>query len=102
MMESCIRLSGDLLLLDLAVQPGASRSEPRGIRQGRLTVRIAAAPEDGKANRELITWLSKTLECPRKDIILKTGEKSRLKTLVVPRDKKARLEELLSYWRKGV
>ncbi|MDR2403354.1 MAG: DUF167 domain-containing protein [Spirochaetaceae bacterium] len=83
------------LFLDLSVQPGASRSEPAGIRNGRLRVRIAAAPEGGKANEELKSWLSRLLGCPRKDILIKSGEKSRLKTITLPPNLRERVEALL-------
>ncbi|MDR2500713.1 MAG: DUF167 domain-containing protein [Treponema sp.] len=82
--EPRIRPSGDRLLLDLKVQPGASKSELAGIQQGRLRVRIAAAPEDGKANRELAAFFARLLCCSKGDLALKTGEKSRLKTLAIP------------------
>jgi uncharacterized protein (TIGR00251 family) len=83
------------LLLDLSVQPGASRSELLGMRNGRLRVRIAAAPEDGKANGELRSWLSGLLGCPRRDIIIKTGERSRLKTIALPPELREKVEALL-------
>jgi uncharacterized protein (TIGR00251 family) len=83
-METYIRISGDALLLDLKVQPGASKSELAGFKDGRLKVRIAAAPEDGKANAELTAFFAALLRCPKRDISLKAGEKSRLKTLAFP------------------
>jgi uncharacterized protein (TIGR00251 family) len=92
--EESLNGPGDLSL-DLSVQPGASRSEVVGLRNGRLRVRIAAAPEDGKANSELQSWLSRLLGCPKKDIVIKTGEKSRLKTIGLPRELRGKLEALL-------
>jgi uncharacterized protein (TIGR00251 family) len=83
-MKDCMRVSGDLIFLDLKVQPGASRSQMAGEQEGRLRVRIAAAPEDGKANAELRSFFAKVLGCPKKDIILQSGEKSRLKTISLP------------------
>jgi len=83
-MESCIRISGDYLFLSIRAVPGASKSELVEVRDGRLKVRIAAAPEDGKANEELRSFLAKTLEIPKKDIVLVSGEKSRQKTLRLP------------------
>jgi uncharacterized protein (TIGR00251 family) len=84
-MRECTRISGELMFLDLKVQPGASRSQLGEEKEGRLKVRIAAAPEDGKANAELRAFFAKILGCPKKDIILETGEKSRLKTISFPR-----------------
>jgi uncharacterized protein (TIGR00251 family) len=83
-MESCYEIRGGALLLSVKAFPGASRSECAGVKDGRLRVRIAAAPEGGKANGELCAFLAKTLGCPKRDIRLHTGEKSRLKTLVLP------------------
>ena len=47
-------------------------------------MRIAAAPEDGRANAELAAFFSKSLGCAKRDVTILHGEKSRLKTLAVP------------------
>ena len=83
-MEHCFRVSGDFLFLDIKAVPGASKSAFGEVKDGRLKVRIAAAPEDGKANEELRSFLAKTLELSKKDIVLESGAKSRLKTLRFP------------------
>ena len=83
-MENCIRISGDFLFLNVKAVPGASKSALVEVKDGRLKVRIAAAPEDGKANEELCSFLAKTLRLPKKDIVVTSGEKSRLKTLRLP------------------
>jgi uncharacterized protein (TIGR00251 family) len=67
-------------LLDIKVTPGASKNEVLDVREGRLRVKIAAAPEDGKANAELVSFLAKTLGIAKKDVTIIHGEKSRLKT----------------------
>jgi len=82
------------LLLDVKAVPGASKSELGEVRDGRLKVRIAAAPEDGKANEELRSFLAKTLELPKKDVVLVTGEKSRLKTLRLPASAREKLDSM--------
>ena len=91
----CIRLSGDFLFLDIKAVPGASKTGLGEVREGRLKVRIAAAPEDGKANGELRSFLAKTLGLPKRDIVMHSGEKSRLKTLRLPAQVKGKLEELI-------
>jgi uncharacterized protein YggU (UPF0235/DUF167 family) len=48
-MKSCLRVSGEYLFLDIRAVPGASKSCLGELSEGRLKVRIAAAPEDGKA-----------------------------------------------------
>lgn len=72
------------MLLNCKVQPGASNSAPRDIREGRLCLRIAAAPEDGKANNELRSFMAGLLGCAKRDVVLQSGERSRLKTLALP------------------
>jgi len=83
-MDDFIRTSGDFLHLNIKAVPGASKSEFGEIMNGRLKVRIASAPKDGKANEELCSFLAKTLAIPKKDIVIVSGEKSRLKTLKLP------------------
>jgi uncharacterized protein len=94
-MENCLRTCGDFLLIDIKAVPGASKSDIREIKEGRLKVRIAAVPEDGKANEELRSFFAKALGIPKKEIVLETGEKSRLKTLRLPISAKEKLENLL-------
>jgi uncharacterized protein (TIGR00251 family) len=83
-MAGCFRVSGDSILLDIKASPGASRTRIAGLANDRLRISIAAAPEDGRANAELRAFLAKLLSCPRRDITLVTGERSRLKTLRLP------------------
>ena len=83
-MKNCIRVSGDFIFLDIRAVPGASKSSLGEAAEGRLKVRIAAAPEDGKANEELRSFLAKMLKVPKKEVVLESGEKSRLKTLRLP------------------
>jgi uncharacterized protein (TIGR00251 family) len=78
------RIKGDTLYLDIKAVPAASKTEFAGVKDGRLRIRIAAAPEDGKANAELCAFLAKTLGCAKKEAALASGERSRLKTAAVP------------------
>jgi uncharacterized protein (TIGR00251 family) len=94
-MEGGIRVAGDLLHLDLKVLPGASKNEFAGMREGRLRVKIAAPPEDGKANGELISFFAKALGCTKRELSLIKGEKSRMKTLGIPLDRRKELEKIL-------
>lgn len=92
---SILRLSGDRLLLEVKAVPSASRTEIADIKDGRLRVRIAAAPEDGKANAELRSALAKAAGCAKSAVELVSGEKSRLKTLSFPRDCETALRKLV-------
>jgi uncharacterized protein (TIGR00251 family) len=91
-MNNCFRIDGDTIRLEIKAVPGASKTEFAGVKDGRLRVRLAAAPEDGKANVELLNFLSKSLDCPKRDLRFLAGQKSRLKTIALPLDCMARVE----------
>jgi uncharacterized protein (TIGR00251 family) len=93
--QDCFRPAGDRILLDIKALPGASRSQCAGIRENRLRVRIAAVPEGGKANGELCSFLAGLLDCPKRKLVLLSGEKSRLKTLALPLSCMDKLKKLL-------
>ena len=69
------------LLLHLKVQPNASTSGITGMHGSRLKIRLQSPPRDGKANQELIRYLSKTLGIPKSSIDLIRGQSSRDKTV---------------------
>ena len=95
-MESCFRITEASIHLDIKAVPGASKTECAGVRDKRLRIRIAAAPEGGRANAELISFLAKALNCAKRDLRLVCGEKSRLKTLAIPREYEVPLTVLIS------
>jgi uncharacterized protein (TIGR00251 family) len=94
-MADCVRIAGNALFLEVKVIPGASKSQVAGTGGGRLRLRIAAAPEDGKANACLRSFLAKLLDCPKKELVLVKGEKSPLKTIALPLSRRERLEEII-------
>ena len=68
-------------------------SDEGGVR--RLRIKLAAQPVDGKANRELVKFLSKELGLPRSQLTLLSGEKSRLKTVQIVGKDEEELETAL-------
>jgi uncharacterized protein len=69
--------------LELHVQPGASRSEFAGKHGDRIKVRLAAPPQDGKANAALIEFLAQYYGVPRRKVRITSGLKSRQKRVVI-------------------
>jgi uncharacterized protein len=64
-----------------------------------LKARVAAPPEDGKANTALIDLLARALEVRKADVRIASGAASRLKTIEIDGDEKllsARLERAAS------
>jgi hypothetical protein len=71
------------LILDLHVQPGASRSEFAGEHGGRIKVRLAAPAVDGKANAALVAFLAAHYKVPKRNVHITAGLKSRQKRVVI-------------------
>lgn len=69
--------------ISLRVYPGAPRNEVLGFAEGVLRVRIAAPPVKGKANRELLSFLSRLLGIKERDLAITRGQTSRNKTVAV-------------------
>lgn len=75
--------------------PRSSRTEIVGwSNAGHLKIRVTAAPVDAAANRQLIEFLSKTLDVQKSSVTIASGERSRTKRLIVPPDCKNRLLSL--------
>jgi uncharacterized protein len=69
--------------LQLYVQPGARKSEFAGEHGGRVKVRLAAPPVDGKANDALVEFLAEHYGVPRRSVRITAGLKSRLKRVTI-------------------
>jgi len=71
------------LILDLHVQPGASRTEFAGTHGERIKLRLAAPAHDGKANAALIEFLASYYGVPRRNVRITSGLRSRQKRVVI-------------------
>ena len=71
------------MILELHVQPGASRSEFAGEHGGRLKVRLAAPPVEGKANDALVEFLADYFGVAKRSVRIAAGLKSRRKRVVI-------------------
>ncbi|MCY4578314.1 MAG: DUF167 domain-containing protein [Chloroflexi bacterium] len=77
--------------LDIRVQPRASRNavEIDGDRPDvkpsdmKITVRVTAAPESGKANDAVVALLAKRLGVPKRSIQIVRGHRSRVKRISI-------------------
>ncbi|MCL1147899.1 DUF167 family protein YggU [Shewanella sp. 10N.261.52.F9] len=67
------------LLLQLYIQPKASRDQIVGLHGEEIKIAITAPPVDGKANAHLTKYLSKAFKVPKGDIEIVKGQMGRHK-----------------------
>ncbi len=65
------------------VQPGASKNESVGVREGALRIRISAPAVKGKANKALVHFLARKLGVKNSGVEIITGHTTRLKRIKV-------------------
>jgi uncharacterized protein (TIGR00251 family) len=82
------RWDGPDLVLQVQVQPRASRAAVAGVIGDYLKIRLTAPPLEGRANTELIALLARLFDVPRSQITLLRGETSRRKLLRIHAAKK--------------
>ena len=87
---------GDLLL-NLYIQPKASRDQIVGLHGDELKVAITAPPIDGKANAHLSKYLAKAFKVPNSDVHILKGELGRheLVRISAPKNVPAEIATLL-------
>lgn len=93
--SSWLREEKEAIIIDVLVSPKASRNKIVSIYDGRLKIRVAAIPENGKANTELIKFLAKILDIPTYDIEITAGYSSKKKTLRIKGVTKQTVEKLV-------
>jgi uncharacterized protein (TIGR00251 family) len=86
-LPACRRDGADLVL-DVRVQPRASRSEIAGVHGERLRIRLQAPPVDGKANAALLEFMAGLFAVPRARVTIEHG--------LTGRDKRLRLHGVQS------
>ena len=77
------RHDGNVLVLELHVQPGAGRTGIAGLHGGRLKIRLAARAVDGAANNQLVEFLAAALGAARRHVTIEAGASSRTKRVSV-------------------
>jgi len=79
----CCHWRGETLLLDLHVQPRASRDRIVGEHGERIKVTITAPPVDGRANTHLRRFLAKAFGVPPSRVEVVAGQSGRDKRIAI-------------------
>ncbi len=78
-----VRPSAAGVLVDVRVIPRSSRAGVGGIRDGRLLVRVTAAPVDDAANEAVVRALAEALDVPRRAVRIAAGATSKNKAIEI-------------------
>ena len=71
------------IVLNLHCQPGAKLTKVVGLHDGCLKISLQAPALENRANEMLLSWLSKRLRVPQKQIQLLSGQNSRVKRVEI-------------------
>lgn len=71
------------MLIGIRARPGASVTRAMGLYGDRLKVDVAAPPEAGRANKELVRSLASWVGVPADRVSVETGHASRDKVLAI-------------------
>lgn len=69
------------------IQPNSKKSGYAGLYDGIPKLKITAPPASGAANSEIIKIFAKILNIPKSDVIISSGQVSRIKILDINTDK---------------
>jgi uncharacterized protein len=78
-----IQQAGSSVIFSVKVVPRSSKTAIAGLLGGMLKVKLAAAPEKGKANESLVEFLAETLGVKKNTITITSGHTSPVKTIQI-------------------
>ena len=85
----------DSIILNLHVQPRASKNEVCGIRDNALRIRLTSPPVDGAANKLCREFLADLLDVSRSSVEIIAGETSRHKRVRIATNDPKRLRQMV-------
>lgn len=71
------------LVLACILQPKASKNEFCQVMENRLKIRVKSAPVEGKANKELQSFLAREFQVAKSAVKITHGETARKKTVMI-------------------
>ena len=97
-MKDAIKVAREGVILDLEITAGAKETTIQGYNpwRKRIEVRIAQRAQKGKANGELISFLSKLFNTSSKNIEIVSGLASSKKSVMILQGKQEEILEILS------
>jgi hypothetical protein len=73
------------VVFEIKAFPGSKETSVKEGRDKMLSVRVNKAPEDGKANKEIVELIAKTLNLRKYQVSIISGLKSKIKKIKITR-----------------
>ena len=86
---------GDGIVLNLHIQPRASKSEVCGVQGDALKIRLTSPPVDGAANKLCREFLAGLFHVPKSAVEIISGETSRHKRVRISASDTAGLQQIV-------
>ena len=91
-----IKETGNSITINLKISPNSSKNE--FVKNGdEIKVKITAQPIDGKANKCLIEFMSKTFKVPKSYFEIVRGETSKEKTISIKNIDAKKISQIKSF-----
>ena len=88
-------VSGDGIILNLHIQPRASKCEVCGVQGDALKIRLTSPPVDGAANKLCREFLAELFHVPKSAVDIISGETSRHKRVRITAGDPVRLKRIV-------
>ena len=89
-------VTSNSIRITVQVKPGASQNAVTGFKDDVLQVKVTAPPVEGRANKDLIAYLSKIFSVRKSDVVIEKGLTSRRKIISVAGLNQGQLKVALS------
>lgn len=97
-LKTGILIKDKIVTLAIYAQPNARRTEFEKIHDDQLKLKVHAPPEDGKANEEIIRYISDLFSLRKSQVEIISGHLARKKRIQLSFDKALRIEDLQSFF----
>jgi uncharacterized protein len=88
-------VNGEGIVLNLHIQPRASKNEVCGVQGDALKIRLTSPPVDGAANKLCREFLAELFHVPKSAVEIISGETSRHKRVKITTSDPARLHQIV-------
>lgn len=81
--SNCLKETENGIILNIKLTPNSSKNEILGYTDEYVKIKISAPPNENKANKKLISYISDWLNIAKSNISLISGDKARLKKVLI-------------------